>query len=167
MAIQRTHTGTRTKNFFSALIHRRGERFNQSVIAFTKQDSGMSHFPEARNVTSSCETRRNGGSYYFGITSTALFILSRMLSNRGGPNNAAAFLRAARGVCKNKHVQPRMLSSQFNTRVNTSRIEPFHHRDSLKQMHPFCLHGSSCLCTPPPNLLEVGPSVPNICSFPL
>lgn len=60
----------------------------------------MSHFPEARNVTSSCETRRNGGSYYFGITSTALFILSRMLSNRGGPNNAAAFLEQRGGSTK-------------------------------------------------------------------
>lgn len=33
-------------------------------------------------------------------------------------------------------------------------------------MHPFCLHRSSCLCTPPPSLLEVRLSVPNICSFP-
>lgn len=33
-------------------------------------------------------------------------------------------------------------------------------------MHPFCLHRSSCLCSLPPNLLEVRPSVPNICSFP-
>lgn len=106
LAIQRTHTGPHTQKkrkntgLFFALIHRRGECFNQPVIAFTKQDSSMSHFPEARNVTSSCETRRNGGSYYFEITSTTLFILSGMLSNRGGPNNTAAFLEQPGGSTK-------------------------------------------------------------------
>lgn len=99
----------------------------------------MSHFPEARNVTSSCETRRNRGELLLrNNIQSPLYIVKDVEQLRRSKQHGG-ILRAARGVYKNKHTQPRMLSSLFNRQVNTSRIEPFHRRVSLKQMRPFSL----------------------------
>lgn len=95
LVIQSTHTNKKKEServFFVTLFHRKGERFNQSVIAFTKQDVSVSHFPGARNVTSSCKIKMNGVSYFIRITSTELSLYCEgCWVATQGPNNVAAF----------------------------------------------------------------------------
>lgn len=82
----------RERVFFVTLFQRKGERFNQSIIAFTKQNGSVSHFPGAKNVTSSCKIRMNGVSYFIRITSTELSLYCEgcwVATQR--PNNVAAF----------------------------------------------------------------------------
>lgn len=94
LVIQSTHTHKKrkVKEYFSWLFfQRKGEWFNRSIIAFTKQDGSVSHFPGAKNVTSSCKIRMNGVSY-FRITSTELSLYCEgcwVATQR--PNNMAAF----------------------------------------------------------------------------
>lgn len=94
---------------------RRGECFNQPVIAHTKQDSSsMGHFPEAMNVTSSSETRTNWReSLPQNNIQNSLYIVEDV-EQLPRAKQCGGFLRAARGVYKNKHIQPRMLNSRFN-----------------------------------------------------
>lgn len=107
-----------------------------------------------------------GEGYYLGITFRALFISSRMLSNCRDPNNTAAFLEQQGGSTKISTLN-RGCWVPYSTDKSTRHVSSRFTAEFLSNrcVH-FGLHRSSCLCSPPLTLLEVGPSVPNICSFP-
>ncbi len=74
----------------------------------------MSHFPEARNVTSSCEMGRNQGALLLEQNIQNSLYIVKDVEQPQRAKQGGGILRAARGVYENKHIQLRMLSSRFN-----------------------------------------------------